>query len=613
MILRRTQQLAASILLLFCSTQHFAVNSTKSYKDDFYTKPNYNRPYIGSKITNNPVYATPYYVPTGVKTLHDMGFKGRGVKLGIIDSGINIEAHVFKKNHKHYHKYVDNEKNYENIPYCNNRGMSLAGIAVAKTIYFTGVAPEATLGTYRVFGCKGPTSTLLVLQALITAITDDQMKIIVLPEIAIVDEYGNRLRETIEDAAKHGVIMIVAASANNFMNPNYFLYQGLPVLSVGGFKQEYRLSHWFEEKTTGRRIEFTSRCSNMKYNFGKEVDVIPSKYSRKLKNHLDGFKKDDIALIWYKTTKTLAMRKRAKAIGMAALVIISDDFRAKTRCNIPLFQISEKDALFIKKGYENKLAYKYVFAEKYGYIENSSITVDTAGPQKQPFISPFYPDILAPSHKIYTTTIYDKRDKPYFSDISAAVAYVAGATALIVERNQNSLIDIGYVKTILQNNAIPVKENNVDSYIPVQHQGAGMINLSKLIDDERIHVEPSSINIEGTYANTANVQIKISSFSDTALLYKISHIPAEATPRVSYLSDMLSKQSLIAAVSFPGSISLQPKQKGEILVRISTPTSIQKNEIWSYSGYIVLDPNPRFNKPPSDRAVFIPYYGTVKG
>ncbi|KAI9596697.1 hypothetical protein BDF19DRAFT_438345, partial [Syncephalis fuscata] len=234
------------------------------------------------------------------------GLQRKRCEIGIIDSGINLRAAAFEGNYKYNHKFV--AAKYDQVKdwfKCNKLGIGLAGIAVAKTNYFTGVAPEVTFGSYRVFGCTGSTSTSLVLQAIKAAIKD-QMKIIVLPDIAIVDEYDTQLGQEIEDA----------------QNMQYFSYQGLPVLSVGGFKQEYRLSHWFEEKTTGRRIEFTSSCSNMSYNFNKEADIIPKNIKGKLIEYT-GLKRQDIALVWYDKSKMPYFLEYAKSIGMAGLIIVN--------------------------------------------------------------------------------------------------------------------------------------------------------------------------------------------------------------------------------------------------------------------------------------------------
>ncbi|KAI9597305.1 peptidase S8/S53 domain-containing protein [Syncephalis fuscata] len=551
----QTHQFITFVLLLLCSTQHFIIGSTKIYDDNFYAIANSRHPVISSKITGKPIYVTPYYVPTGIQALHTVGFKGKGVKLGIIDSGINLRATAFEGNYEYNHKFIAAKYGqFKDRSKCNKRGIGLAGIAVAKTNYFTGVAPEATLGTYCVFGCEGPTSSSIVLQALTTAVYKDQMKIIVLPEIAIADESSTQLRLTIEDAAKHGVIMIVAATVNNFIDQQHFSYKNLPVLGVGGAKQKYRLSHWFEEKTTGRRIEFTSRCSDMSYSFG-EVDIFPNDPIGAPDGQFNGLHQGGIALIWYRKTEINAILKLAKTIGMTALIIVNDSYKLKQQCDTPLFSISEEDALFIKKGYKNKPRYKYIFAEKYGYTKYGSVAVDTAGPQDQPFIPPFYPDILAPSYDVYTTTVYEKRGEPHFSDISAAVAYVAGATALIVELNRNRLIGIGYIKAVLQNSAVPVKDRGVNYYAPALYQGAGMINLNKLIDARSIRAEPSSVNMGYTYAKVANVPIKISSLSATSLSYSFLHIPTAAVPRLPHTIDMSLRSSVIAEVFFQNLLS----------------------------------------------------------
>ncbi|KAI9592701.1 hypothetical protein BDF19DRAFT_498315 [Syncephalis fuscata] len=196
-----------------------------------------------------------------------------------------------------------------------------------------------------------------------------------------------------------------------------------------------------------------------------------------------------------------ALIELAKATKVAALITVRDPSQKRRKCDVPLFNISEEDALFIKEGYRNKSGYKYIFAEKYGYIKDGSVTVDTAGPQNEPFMPPFYPDILAPSYKIYTTTIFSQANKPHFSDISAAVAYVAGAVALLIEINDKSLINVKSIKDMLQNSAVPVKDINVDSYAIALYQGAGMLNLNRLIDIDAIRVSPSSINMGDTYAN----------------------------------------------------------------------------------------------------------------
>ncbi|KAI9591499.1 hypothetical protein BDF19DRAFT_468795 [Syncephalis fuscata] len=128
-----------------------------------------------------------------------------------------------------------------------------------------------------------------------------------------------------------------------------------------------------------------------------------------------------------------------------------------------------------------------------------------------------------------------------------------------------------------------------------------------------VHVEPSLINLEDTYTNAVDVLIKLSPLSDTSASYKLSHIPAAAVLKSKPISNTSSGKHVIATVSLPGSIDLRLNQISEINIKISVPRNIQNGEIWSYSGYIVIDPNPGINGSPSNHAVYVPYYGTVRG
>ncbi|RKP28151.1 peptidase S8/S53 domain-containing protein, partial [Syncephalis pseudoplumigaleata] len=111
---------------------------------------------------------TPHFA-TGAMEMHRMGFKGAGVKIGIIGTGIHF-AHPalgghFGKGHKvafgydyvgdNYGKDGGNMVAREGGPPhdCKGTSTKAAGIIGAVANTFVGVAPEATLGAYRVIGC----------------------------------------------------------------------------------------------------------------------------------------------------------------------------------------------------------------------------------------------------------------------------------------------------------------------------------------------------------------------------------------------------------------------------------------------------------------------------
>lgn len=63
-----------------------------------------------------------------------------------------------------------NQPNPDTDPFdCQGHGTHVAGIIGAQSVYFTGVAPNATLGMYRVFGCEGSTATDILFAAYLDA------------------------------------------------------------------------------------------------------------------------------------------------------------------------------------------------------------------------------------------------------------------------------------------------------------------------------------------------------------------------------------------------------------------------------------------------------------
>jgi len=52
---------------------------------------------------------------------------------------------------------------------CNGHGTHVSGIIGANAPMFTGVAPNATLGMYRVFGCEGGSANDILMAAFIAA------------------------------------------------------------------------------------------------------------------------------------------------------------------------------------------------------------------------------------------------------------------------------------------------------------------------------------------------------------------------------------------------------------------------------------------------------------
>ncbi|KAJ1958948.1 hypothetical protein IWQ62_004810, partial [Dispira parvispora] len=113
--------------------------------------------------------------------------RGQGVKVGIIDSGLDYRHPAFGNCYKtsgcriqYGHDFVGDDYNGTNTAHpdddprdtCNGHGTHVAGILAGDDGEFQGVAPEATLGVYRILGCDGSTNTDIVVKALEQAQVD---------------------------------------------------------------------------------------------------------------------------------------------------------------------------------------------------------------------------------------------------------------------------------------------------------------------------------------------------------------------------------------------------------------------------------------------------------
>jgi subtilisin family serine protease len=93
-----------------------------------------------------------------------MSYTGKGVKVGVIDSGIDLEHSGFRgRIQKQVHYYSGCDKDVD------GHGTHVAGIIGAQDNFFQGVAPDVEFGVYNVFPCsdkdKG-TSDDIILKAL---------------------------------------------------------------------------------------------------------------------------------------------------------------------------------------------------------------------------------------------------------------------------------------------------------------------------------------------------------------------------------------------------------------------------------------------------------------
>ena len=134
---------------------------------------------------------------TGAKKLHEAGLTGKGIKVGVIDSGIDHE-------HPGFNGKVTKQKWYRS-------GRSLAeddhGTHVAGTIHF--LAPDAEIYDYRVFGATGAVGVDKAIALAIKQAVEDGVHVINMSLGGPVPSSG--IESAVKEAASKGVLCVCAA------------------------------------------------------------------------------------------------------------------------------------------------------------------------------------------------------------------------------------------------------------------------------------------------------------------------------------------------------------------------------------------------------------------
>ncbi|KAJ1657793.1 hypothetical protein IWQ61_002870 [Dispira simplex] len=230
------------------SVKVIAIDATMS--SDAYTKISRR-----SLVEHPPLPQLAHYSTNYDKLMAKNNVTGKGVKIGIIDSGIDYNHPAFGSCYKtpgcriqYGYDFVGDNYNGKNTPEpdddpldtCNSHGTHVAGIAAGNDGVFKSTAPEATLGIYRVLGCQGSTSTSVVMAALQKAY-DDGMDVINV-SISFPSGFTADIASFRTEAfAKQGVI-VVASVGNDGIYSMWMAGSptvGSGALAVGSSEPEY--------------------------------------------------------------------------------------------------------------------------------------------------------------------------------------------------------------------------------------------------------------------------------------------------------------------------------------------------------------------------------------
>ncbi|MEH7013816.1 S8 family serine peptidase [Neobacillus niacini] len=515
----------------------------------------------------------------GVDKLHAENITGKGIKVGVIDTGVDYNHPDLKDVYKGGYDFVNNdadpmETTYEDwikagkptVPgnvYYTNHGTHVAGtIGAQKTnnvdYAVKGVAPEVELYAYKVLGPWGGGNTAGVLAGIDKAI-EDGMDVI---NLSLGAQTNNPLYPTsvaVNNAMLSGLVTVVAAG--NF-GPNEKTLGspgaaalGISVgasdasMSIPSFSGSASTENFENMQLLGK--DFSDRLEDLQgqslpivfAGLGKAADFAGRDFNGK------------IALIQRGEIAFDEKVKNAKIAGAKAVIVYNNvDGQISAYLGegvgfIPSFRVSKADGERLKG--LGEVSFKFETLSNTKTEGDHLADFSSRGPVNGNY--DIKPDVVAPGVSIFSTTpeyINDPQDGINYgnayvrmSGTSMATPHVAGAAALILQEHpEYTPFD---VKLALMNTSDDLKGNN-----SVYEVGAGRIDAYQAVHtDTSIKVWDKTQNIE----NGKVVEIDEETGSIVfGKHYKKDDQPIEASKKVTVQNNSQEEKSFTLEVEYHG-------------------------------------------------------------
>ncbi|WP_057913316.1 S8 family serine peptidase [Peribacillus muralis] len=572
--------------------------------------------------------------------LHEEGFKGKGVKIGVLDTGIDYNHPDLKDAYKGGYDFISNDEDPMETTYddwkasgqqelrSGNTYYSFHGSHVAGTIagqhkndskYATqGIAPEADLYAYRVLGPYGSGLSSGVIAGIDKSVADG-MDIINLSLGASVNDPLYPTSIAINNAVLSGVTAVVAAS--NAGSTPYSL--GSPgtaelALTVGASDVPMTIATVKGTLQAGQasvvadlRLLAKSYKDDIDTWKGKSLPVVPVG----LGDVADYGGKDvqgKIALIERGTLTINAKIENAKAKGAAAVIIWNNvaeegfipSYLGEGKTFIPAFNVTNEQG---KKLLDQAKAGDAAFTfNEIGQIQSEGDQLagfSSRGPVKGTY--DIKPEIVAPGVSIMSTVPSFMQGPENIGNYeyayqrangtSMATPHMAGIAALLLQANPK--LEPADIKATLMNTADPLKED-----YSVYDVGAGRVDPYEAIHSNlqiQVHDTTKMLDAENQLVDIQDLTgaLNFGAFVDYGKKHKASHMltlenKSKTTKtydvKVNYKQDEENSQdgnkSGIQLKTSP-TVTVAGSNKLDTQVSLTIPVEAQKG---AYEGYITF-------------------------
>ncbi|KZL77857.1 serin endopeptidase (subtilase) [Colletotrichum tofieldiae] len=584
---------------------------------------------------------------TGVSKLHDKGIFGQGVKVGVVDSGTWYNHPALGGGFGAGFKvaggydFVGNgiwpyeEKSPDDDPEDQlGHGTHVAGIIAGKNDFWSGVAPEASIYSYKVFAQLDATDDATLIEAFLRAYTDGVD--IITASIGGPGGWStNAWAEVASRLVDEGVVVTIA-NGNSGAAGAFFGSSGSSgknVLAIASVETEKYPASPFELTSTldGESKTVKSGYLPSTYYFSSDLidwPVVPLNFDTT--DPADGCEpypngtrslEGVIPLVRRGTCTFATKQANLVALGAEYILIYNNESPIITPATdddvglIALITAAAGEAIIetVKAG-GNVTADFSLNPEQVVGLEYP------AGGRPNTFTSwgasndlDIKPDIAAPGGQIFSTYL----DNTYalLSGTSMATPYVAGVAALYISAHGGrSVHGKGFAKALHQKiiasgTSLPWSDGTATDYgfsASVAQVGNGLINAFKVVN-YTTDIAFNKIALNDTHYFSRYHDVTLTNKGSKDVNYKFSYEAAAGVEilgwypfvepwggekRLKSLTELTPK-SLPVQVSVPRDFTLKPGESKTVSVNFPNPDSLGWNSsaLPIYSGKVIVSGN----------------------
>lgn len=482
-------------------------------------------------------------------------YTGKGVKVGIIDTGIDYNHPDLKQNYEGGYDLIDlDDDPMESLPE--------DGIATSHGSHVSGIvrqlAPDVKLYAYRALGPGGQGTSIQVIAALEKAVNDG-MDILNLSLGNSINGPDFPTTMAVNKAIDLGLALVIA---NGNDGPGEWTV-GSPAtarkaLSVGAAEGPKQVPYLFDS-LEGKRIFLSPVKGSFAHKLYKDYEIVKQGYEIK---NLNGK-----ILLLTKIKDKVDEQIRLLLEEEVLALLIHEDSREAISEGIreinplaPIFSLSEEDF----DGLKNKISDEPYFISLNFKSEGPSVSTFSS---KGPVIGSWQikPDLLAPGKDIRSTI---PGGYASYSGTSMAAPYATGAIALMKEAKRSWSND--QIIQALKTNASPLFDDGGEKF-PAISQGMGLLNIEKSLE--------TSIIIDGAPLSFG----KLTKFREEKTLFISIENVSKTSQQISF-TPARRKKGLNWDLPLP--FSLKPGEKRSIPLHLAITTSLLEEGL--HQGWIDL-------------------------